>query len=149
MEEIKIKNYESDHLGQSFPSFATLGRKDCADKAAAIATKFNIPNGLPGLELVKKISSLSEVCAEFDANQANFRMSSVLTSKGIVPNGWIYLNWYRFDKIDKILIVDFEEYFHDIWYPDSDDVDVFDESLDWILSIGHDGRVKVATPIIL
>ena len=35
------------------------------------------------------------------------------------------------------------KYFDDIWYPDSDDIDIFDQTLSWILTVLHNGDVKI------
>lgn len=39
--------------------------------------------------------------------------------------------------------VDLANFFDYIWFPSSDDVDIFDASFDWILSIDHAGFVKL------
>jgi hypothetical protein len=54
----------------------------------------------------------------------------------------VYLNWYRFDDIDQIDLAALDQYFSDIWYPGSDDLDVFDDSTDWIVSIAHFGKIR-------
>ncbi len=34
-------------------------------------------------------------------------------------------------------------WFDDIWYPASDDIDLFDSTLDWILSVSHSGLIDL------
>ena len=34
------------------------------------------------------------------------------------------------------------KYFSDIWYPSTDDIDVFDSSVSWILSVNHEGEIR-------
>ena len=63
----------------------------------------------------------------------------------IKPNLQVYLNWYSFTDIDILNIIFLDKYFFDIWYPISDDIDIFDESLNWFLSIRHDGNVVLLT----
>jgi len=53
------------------------------------------------------------------------------------------LNWYRFDKIDELRFVDLCEKFEDIWYPSSDDLDIFDRNMNWLISIEHSGSIRV------
>lgn len=38
-------------------------------------------------------------------------------------------------------INELDKYFYDIWFPIADDIDLFDKSLSWILSIRHDGCI--------
>jgi hypothetical protein len=61
---------------------------------------------------------------------------------GVTSSETIFLNWYRYDDVDEMRLADVTKFFEDIWYPSSDDLDIFDESLRWILSIRHDGEVK-------
>jgi hypothetical protein len=67
----------------------------------------------------------------------------LLRKLGVTSPKKVYLNWYRFDDIDQIDLADLDRYFFDIWYPDSDDLDVFDDSADWIVSIAHHGNVRL------
>jgi hypothetical protein len=55
----------------------------------------------------------------------------------------IYLNWYRFDRIDEMYVMDVAQYFSDLWYPGADDIDVFDFDLNWIISVTHYGDLTV------
>lgn len=53
----------------------------------------------------------------------------------------IYVNWDNFKTIDMFGFTDFDKYFDDIWYPVADDIELFDDSLDWFISIEHDGFI--------
>jgi len=70
-----------------------------------------------------------------------FNLIDTLNSISILPLPKIYINWYQFDDIDLINTSDLNKYFDDIWFPSADDIDLFDESLNWIVSIRHDGNV--------
>jgi len=63
---------------------------------------------------------------------------------GISAEKKVYVNWYRYDNVDEIQFVDLTKYFDDIWYPGLDDIDIFDATFSWILSISHDGAVRSA-----
>jgi len=94
------------------------------------------------LEVVRAIYDKSEPIDGVDANDDGFSFSDVLKSLCIEPNANVYINWYRFDNVDEISIKNLTEYFDDIWFPSSDDIDVFDDSFSWIVSVSHDGKVS-------
>jgi hypothetical protein len=64
---------------------------------------------------------------------------------GDPKSGW-HINWMHFDVVDKMKTVDFIKYFEYIWYPSSDDIDVIDENLNWIMLIDHEGGVRLLNP---
>lgn len=55
----------------------------------------------------------------------------------------VYINWHRFDKIDQMQFPDLMGHFDDIWYPGADDIDIFDDSLNWVASVSHFGNVRL------
>jgi hypothetical protein len=55
----------------------------------------------------------------------------------------VLVNWYRFDEIDRIDIDVLSQFFDDIWYPAVDDIEIFDTSCGWFISVSHDGRVEL------
>ena len=61
---------------------------------------------------------------------------------GIKHQSHVFLNWYRFDNIDEIEVDGLNTYFADIWYPSTDDIDLFDNTFKWIVSIRHDGQIS-------
>lgn len=74
----------------------------------------------------------------------DFDLAKLVQHLGINPAVDIYLNWYRFDEVDMISLGDVSAYWSDIWYPATDDVDIFDESCTWILSVSHAADVSYA-----
>ena len=79
--------------------------------------------------------------SEIDAN-SDFKLINTLKCLKIKYLDSLYLNWYKFDNIDAIALKDLDKYFYDIWYPGSDDIDIFDSNLTWIVSIRHDGYIS-------
>ena len=49
----------------------------------------------------------------------------------------VYIDWGRFNDIDEMNADDFNSVFHDLWYPSSDDIEVFDKTLSWVLLVRH------------
>ena len=38
---------------------------------------------------------------------------------------------------------DLNKHFYDVWYPSSDDIELFDDTLDWIIFVRHYGGVQL------
>jgi hypothetical protein len=57
----------------------------------------------------------------------------------------VYVSWDALrGQVDDIAFADLARYFAWIWYPASDDIQIFDESFSWLLVIGHEGDVSLA-----
>ena len=80
----------------------------------------------------------------FDANnEQDFNIKKIFQHLDKDVTFKVYINWFRFDNIDQMKFNDFSTYFYDIWFPSVDDIDLFDESYSWIVSIRHDGMIYV------
>lgn len=143
MDKIKIDNFRKVHHGVDFPKYVSLDTAVTKKIQSLIAQKLGLEIYSDGLALVRKIDSLGELCAGIDAASEEFSLRKALFHEGIKSSGDVYVNWYRYDTIDKIGLDDFDRYFDDVWYPSVDDIDVFDDSLAWVLSVSHDGKVKM------
>lgn len=144
MEEFKIKNFESQSPGGRFPKYHSLKAKEISALQNKLFAKLN-SNSKDLLELVKKVTYIASTINDVDAEFEGFILSDTITMLNIRPNDTVYINWYRFDDIDSMKYIDLTKYFHEIWYPSSDDIDIFDDSLSWIVSIRHDGTVSLVT----
>lgn len=69
----------------------------------------------------------------------NQSLTSIKIPLDIELSSQVLIDWSSQSNIDRLKWDDFTERFHDIWYPSSEDIDVFDESLSWIMSVSHDG----------
>ena len=93
---------------------------------------------------MKQISSQSKCIDEaINANSKSFELLATLRKLNVLPQERAYLNFYRFDNIDEMSIFDVSADFRFIWYPQSDDIDIFDSTLTWILSVSHDGELSL------
>ncbi len=142
MERFKIKHFESEHEGESFPHFTTLTCNECEDIINRLHEKLGMTADENDLLLVSKISLLQVHHDGNNAADSQFHLEEFLGLIDISSPEAIYINWYRFHKIDKMLLSDLSNFFGDIWYPGPDDIDIFDSSLMWILSINHEGYIQ-------
>jgi len=136
MEAFKIDFFKSEYK-IDFPEFISLSKEECLSLVDRLLKKYEFSNID---SLIRLLYSDKELLLSVDAC-AEFKLIDTLNSLKVTPLTNVYVNWHRFDDIDIFNIADIDKYFSDLWYPSSDDIDVFDESLNWIVSIRHDGCV--------
>lgn len=135
MEDFKIELFKQEYK-INFPNFVHLTENECLLLITQISKKYDLEIN----NLIQSISLRQSNLENIDAKDG-FNLIDTLNSISILPLPKIYINWYQFDDIDLINTSDLNKYFDDIWFPSADDIDLFDESLNWIVSIRHDGNV--------
>ncbi|SEP46075.1 hypothetical protein [Mucilaginibacter sp. OK283] len=136
MDEFKISLFENEH-NASFPQHRELTKLESQKLANEISKKYNINILNFEMDLAAKQSFYNE-----SDSLENFKLIDNLKKIGITPMKEVFINWYRFERIDVFNAVDLDKFFYNIWFPSSDDIDIFDESLNWIVSIRHDGIIS-------
>ena len=142
MEAIKIENYEREHGAGSFVSFRHLSKKEADHKFGLLRQRLESADELDALQVVSLIRNKGVVVEGVDATRDDFDLKYLLNQLKFDVADTLFLNWYRFDKIDELRTDDVCAKFTDIWYSSSDDLDVFDSNIDWLLSIEHNGTVR-------
>jgi hypothetical protein len=138
MEKFKIELFEREHKIE-FPHFVSQSAEECLRIVNRLSAKYKLSQ----IDiLIDQLYSNKELLLSMNACNG-FRLIETLRSLNLSSLTNVYVNWYRFDNIDKFRTDDLNKYFDDIWFPSSDDIDIFDESLDWIISIRHDGCVSL------
>lgn len=69
-------------------------------------------------------------------------MARVFEQLSINAREVCYVNFYRFDHICEFPTTQLATYFDDIWYPASDDIEIFDDSLAWMIAVDHGGYIS-------
>ncbi len=135
MEEYKIKNFNSAYPDKAFPFFEAITAERLKDVQGELKKSFSCSD--IDLEVIKRIrkQALHVGYAEDD------QIFDVLKKHNIASLEKVIINWHRFDELDEMVLADLDTFFDDIWYPPSDDIDIFDESFSWVLSIDHDGSM--------
>ena len=138
--EHKIKYFKESYPERQFPTIRELGKEETRLIRHRLADHFVLSSVDP-LAMVMEIDRRQEVLKEYNAEEKGFRLSPILSKLNVPIQKNVYLNWYRYDVVDEMAFTDLDTYFDDIWYPGPDDVDIFDSSFGWILSIQHEGYV--------
>lgn len=138
MEKIKLENFNNEY-GFAMPIEKHLSQHDCSAILLHIYNKFHIHN-------IEELFSILE-CKSINIDTINAKDDNVNIEEvfsnvdiAVLPN--IYINWGDFDNIDCLKYNTFCNYFDDIWYPAIDDIEIFDETCDWFLSIKHYGLIS-------
>jgi hypothetical protein len=144
MEEHKRRNFEKAHPGVPFPSIQAATPEEVRYIRRRFVGCLGLKDTYTGLDLARTVAALSSPIVGINAADDHFDLMQVLGRLGLQPESHVFLNWYRFDRIDKLRTKDLTTYFSDFWYPSSDDIEIFDNSWSWIVSIFHDGTVSTA-----
>lgn len=141
MEEFKIELFKKNYPTEEFPRFKILSFEEAREVFSKLSEKMG--DFLPSDQVAKKINAEGVWLQSYNAEDDGFTLKTVFDKIKITPKAKVYLNWHHFDNVDEIGFDDLNQYFDDIWYPSSDDIDIFDESFTWILSISHYGAVSI------
>ncbi len=146
MQEFKIMHFKNEYPDKVFPEYYSLKKADLSDLQKNLFEKFLLNQNNDLLKLVEKINTIALIVDGVSSSDDSFSLLDLLRDHNIQPNSCVYLNWYRYDDVDRFKVNDLEKHFNDIWYPSADDIDIFDETFSWILSIRHDGVTSFAKP---
>ena len=100
-----------------------------------------------GLAIVAAIRDTGVRLAGCNAAADTFDIRATLESLNLGSPVVLFLNWYRFDTLDVIAASELALRFSGIWYPSADDIELFDSSCEWFLSIAHTGDVSLTTSL--
>ena len=139
MDRLKIENCERDRGPGSFIWFRHLPQTEALELFNRVKQRLNLPARLDGLNTLKVIRDRSAHSRGVNAEDEEFDLQRVLGGFQLPER--VFLNWYRFDDLDEVRFDDLRSKFDDLWYPASDDLEVLDPNLGWILSIDHSGNI--------
>lgn len=140
MEAFKIALFEQEHACL-FPSYRSLPLTEGRALQARIASRFGLTASSTATEFAHALASRQTYYHRANAED-NFSLLPMLTTLGIMPLPELFVNWNRFEELDAFQTADVARYFNDLWYPVADDIDLFDASVNWVVSIRHDGVVS-------
>ena len=145
MHDIKRKRFATQHPGVEFPTIEPVSANQATALRICLASAAHFPPEVDNLALTHHLDSILRPVDNHDARAPDFNLADVARDLGIDPKKWVYVNWYRYDRLDKIDFESLVKYFPSIWYPSSDDIELFDDTCSWILGIDHTGGVAAIT----
>jgi hypothetical protein len=142
MEAFKIENFEREHGPGTFIPYRHLSKEEADHLFRSLKRRLGLPDDSDGLRAVKIVRERSTWLKNANAGSEGFDLGRLFEDLKFDVSDTVYLNWYRFDEIDELRTRDLFNTFGDLWYPSSDDLDIFDSSMDWLLSIEHSGALR-------
>jgi len=145
MQPFKLEHFAAAHPQDAFPSFASIASEEIERLREQLCQAAGIGVGTDWGNLYKHLQDRAEHVKAVNAeDETRFNLDVVLKSLSILPNDSVYLAWdpSRGD-VDRIAFADLSRYFDWIWYPASDDIEIFDESFAWLVFVDHEGQLSV------
>jgi hypothetical protein len=142
MDDLKWQLFAENYPGAAFPSFRSLSAAEMEPLRRRMAERVRLPADVDSLDLVRRVYDVETWFRDLDAQAESLRLDEAFRRANITPPAQVLVNWYRFENVDELAVADLIRYFHDIWFPGVDDIAIFDESCDWVLSVMHYGSVR-------
>lgn len=144
MDDFKIRNFLQSHPGISPPRHERLSTTEAAELRNRIRLRANALKQTADVELTRELAEEATPVRDADPSAPGFDLLTLLRALGIRAKASVYINWYRYDVVDRIALIDLSRFFSDIWYPGADDIEIFDDTCCWLLVVPHSGVVRVA-----
>jgi hypothetical protein len=144
IEDFKIERFKIDFPDAEFPVVHALPSEKCVDLKRKLAEKLGLATNVAPVQLLETLyNSFHIEQAGFVTTDPGFNLDTLLTESGVRTPQQVCINWNQFDHVDEIKLTDLVKYFHYFWYPSSDDIEIFDNTLRWVTLVRHDGAVRV------
>jgi hypothetical protein len=143
MENFKIDNFVRENPSCIFPDVLTLTQDETLSIRSKLIDLLKLDPTVDSLKLINFLWGKSSAINSINAEEEDFNFLEIIRLAGITPKQSVLVNWDRMETIDQIRLDDFCKYFSDIWYPSSDDIEVFDDSLTWMVFVGHSGDIRL------
>jgi hypothetical protein len=122
-------------------TFRTLDDGACWTLRERLASKLSLGTASASVAFTRDVLQLLQVRVAQNAEDPDFDLVTVFERHGIKPRESCYVNFHRFDRICEFLTTQLATYLDDIWYPGPDDIEIFDDTLTWMISVDHDGNI--------
>jgi len=143
MKEFKIRNWQGQFPGKPLPVYTALSQDEASELGIELAKRFRISytsEDAAFTELFRRSNEVPEIYLEGEVTP----LSSVFSRCAITPRESLFVQWRMFREVDRFKTRDLENDFYSIWYPSSDDIEIFDSTMEWVLFISHHGSVSLA-----
>jgi hypothetical protein len=136
MDSFKLALFQQEHQ-RAFPPYRPLPKAEAQHLRATLAENLGLDASSFETALAAK-----QVFDHVSAVEERFDLLATLARLRIRPSPDLFINWHQFERVDSLRARDLDHYFDDIWFPAVDDIDLFDQQADWVVSIRHDRAVS-------
>lgn len=139
MESFKEERFRSANGDQPFVRVTPLPALEVAELRTKLRRQRGLGDGASDVEIATAMRQRQEAVGTL-GRPADLR--AVLGESIPTPlSSDVYIAWSGCSCFDRIEWDDLLGLFEYVWYPSIDDIDLFDDSLGWFLSVDHDGMV--------
>ncbi len=143
MDSFKIEYFKNSNPGEGFLQYRSLSAAECEDLRRSLAKQLGLKGTEDTLLLLSRLHERPSMDMGVLQETEPVDILETVRSGGLKCGETVYVNWYRFDDVDEISANDLSRCFHYIWYPSSDDIEIFDKSGSWVLAVDHGGHVRL------
>ena len=145
MQEFKIENFLRENPGASPPHFTPLTDAEVQDVAERLMIAAGRPKGTPE-EIISGLLQEAVPLEGVNLDKEETPLHEVFKKAHISPAPVLYVEWGALRNIDRFHTDDLDRHLYDVWYPAADDIEIFDDTLSWLIFIRHYGGVEVWQP---
>jgi hypothetical protein len=145
VEQFKIDNFIRANPGSTPPRFVAVTEAHAKELVDRLLAKAGRPSGTPA-EILQQLSAQSKRLADVDVEEDEIPLVTLFEKAGIVPMPFVYVEWGALQDLDRFKLEDLSEHLYDVWYPSADDIEIFDDTLDWIMFVRHYGGIEIWHP---
>ena len=146
MEAFKIGNFIRENPGSPPPKFVALKASEVGEFAEKLLTTSGQPKGTPE-DLIRWLSAHADPVQGVNLDEGDMPLRKVFDRSGITPGPVLYVEWGSLRDIDRFETEELERLFYDVWYPGADDIEIFDDTLEWLMFVRHYGGVEIWRPL--
>ena len=141
MDSYKLEEFAGDHPGQQYPWVESVQPQEAQRMVSELMSRFcpSATNASDFIHFIAEQPMLEEITVLDD----EFDFTRLLIDAQIRIPQEILVNFAAFEQLERMRYAEFAKHFRYVYWPATDDLDCFDESLEWIVSIDHDGRITV------
>lgn len=144
MHAIKRINFAREHPDWRFQHYETLAPAEAHNLGDRLAAALGLARPADAVQFAHALDAqlLDAPGIGCDAQAESFDLLEVFGRLDIRPLEQLYIDWVHFQDVDCMTTHDLVKYFPYLWYPGPDEIDLFDESFAWIVSISASGRAR-------
>lgn len=144
MESFKVRNYKQENPNSVFPEIISLDQEEARLIRERLTSLLELSHAIDDLTFIRSLWKRSTILTDLNAGNDNFDFAEVVHNAMISPNDSVLINWDQMKTIDRIQFSDLCQLFEYIWYPSTDDIEVFDDTLSWMIFVSHSGEIGIA-----
>lgn len=141
MDPHKLEDFADEHPGEESPRVDAVPTRQTSKLVTTLMARF-CPCAKTESDFIRYIAR-EPMVDNLAALDEDFDFTRLLKDSHIEIPSDVFLNFTEFDRLERMRYSDFAKYFRNVYWPATDDLDCFDETLNWIVSIDHDGNITL------